>query len=233
MTMLILENVRLSGSAQYSKNSLEKIIQEIKQHQKDNSPIAIIDVRQEMHLLGGSALSDVIAEKDWSEINHKIESILNDENKLVQPGLMEREETVAKSLNLNYLRLLVTDDSIPNEKALDLFVKFFKEQIEKNPKVWFHVHCEHGHGRTTTFMTLVHILNTNGQVKLGEILKEQYDHGKVDLSFPTIDQQKIKDVDLQRTRFAFLEEFHQYVNDKESGFYSGKSWSDWKKSVSE
>ncbi len=184
-----------------------------------------------MHLLGGNDLSQMIAEKDWSEINHKLEFITRDEDALVQSGLVEREETVARDLDLKYLRVSVTDDTIPTEKAVDSFIEFYKDQIQNDPQTWFHVHCEHGHGRTTTFMTLVHILNTKGETKLGDILDEQYSCGDVDLSFPPKAKEKIKDFDLQRRRFAFLEEFHQYVNDKESGFSKGKLWSDWKKAV--
>ena len=82
-------------------------------------------------------------------------------------------------------------------------------------------------------MTLVHILNTKGNAKLGDILDEQYECGKVDISYPPKDKEKVKDHELQRKRFAFLEEFHQYVNDKESGYFADNSWSEWKKLVSE
>ena len=127
----------------------------------------------------------------------------------------------------------VTDASVPHEKAVDIFLEFFRGQRSTDPKTWFHVHCEHGHGRTTTFMTLVQILNTKGDTKLGDILDEQYEQGKVDLAYPPKDKEKVKDHELQRQRFAFLEEFHQYVNDKESGYFAGNSWSDWKKIVDE
>lgn len=227
----ILKNARHSGSAQFSKISLKEIVKKIREHNK--FPIAIVDLRQEMHLLGDSDLAHTIAEKDWSEINHKLEFIVQDEDKLVESGLLEREETVAKDLDLKYVRVPVTDDTVPNEHAVDTFLTFYKEQMQNDQQAWFHVHCEHGHGRTTTFMTLVHILNTKGETKLGDILDEQYKCGDVDLSFPPKEKLKEKDVDLQRKRFAFLEEFHQYVNDKESGFFAGKLWSEWKKIVGE
>ncbi len=227
----ILKDVRLSGSSQFSKNSLAEIVRKIREH--NTSPIAIIDVRQEMHLLGDSDLAHTIAEKDWSEINHKLEFIIKDEEALVHSGLLEREETIAHGLDLKYLRVPVTDDTVPHEKAVDAFIEFYKDQIQKDPQAWFHVHCEHGHGRTTTFMTLVHILNTKGETKLCDILEEQYKCGEVDLSFPAKEKLKEKDVDLQRKRFAFLEEFHQYVNDKESGYFADKTWSEWKKTVRE
>ena len=230
----IIESVRLSGSAQFSKISLLQIIAEIKkQHAIPNVPIAIIDLRQEMHLLGDGKLATTISEKDWSEINHKLEFITKDENALVDPGVIEREETITKKLDLKYLRVPVTDDAIPSEKNIDLFLKFYVEQTQNDPNTWFHVHCEHGHGRTTTFMALVHILNTKGKAKLGDILDEQYEKGKIDLSFPPKDKHVLKNAELQRMRYAFLEEFHQYVNDEESGFFSGKSWSEWKKIISE
>ena len=230
----ILELVSLSGSAQFSKSSLLQILEEIRKQQSNKkSPIAIVDLRQEMHLLGDGKLATTISEKDWSEINHKLEFIIKDENSLVQPGVIEREETIVRNLGAQYLRVPVTDDAIPNNKSVDLFLEFYKEQIQSDPKTWFHVHCEHGHGRTTTFMTLVHILNTKGKTKLGDILDEQYEKGKIDLSFPPKDKHAGKNVDLQRMRFAFLEEFHQYVNDAESGYFSGKSWSEWKQLVSE
>lgn len=230
----ILELVSLSGSAQFSKSSLLQILEEIRKQQSNKkSPIAIVDLRQEMHLLGDGKLATTISEKDWSEINHKLEFITKDENNLVDPGVIEREETIVKNLGAQYLRLPVTDDAIPNDKNVDLFLEFYKEQMQNDPKTWFHVHCEHGHGRTTTFMTLLHILNTKGKTKLGDILDEQYEKGKIDLSFPPKDRHALKNVDLQRMRFAFLEEFHQYVNDEESGYFSGKSWSEWKHLVSE
>lgn len=230
----ILELVSISGSAQFSKSSLLQILEEIrKQQSNQKSPIAIVDLRQEMHLLGDGKLATTISEKDWSEINHKLEFITKDENNLVDPGVIEREETIVKNLGAQYLRLPVTDDAIPNDKNVDLFLEFYKEQMQNDPKTWFHVHCEHGHGRTTTFMTLLHILNTKGKTKLGDILDEQYEKGKIDLSFPPKDKHALKNVDLQRMRFAFLEEFHQYVNDEESGYFSGKSWSEWKHLVSE
>lgn len=229
-----LKSVKLSGSAQFSKVSLLQILKAIKSQQSEsNTPIAIIDVRQEMHLLGDGKLASTISEKDWSEINHKLEFITKDENALVDSGLIEREETIVQNLGLKYLRVPTTDDALPTEKNIDLFLEFYKEHTKNNPNIWFHVHCEHGHGRTTTFMTLVHILNTNGEKKLGEILEEQYDKGKIDLSFPPKDKHALKNIELQRVRFAFLEEFHQYVNDNESGFFAGKSWSEWKKMVSE
>lgn len=153
-------------------------------------------MQQELHLLGDNDLSHMIAEKDWSEINHKLEFIIKDEEKLVYAGLVEREENVAQSLELKYLRVPVTDASVPHEKAVDSFLEFFKNQTSADPKTWFHVHCEHGHGRTTTFMTLVHILNTKGKVKLSDILDEQYEQGKVDLAYSPKDKEKIKDYEL-------------------------------------
>lgn len=227
----LIKNIGVSGSSQFSKNSLTEIVKKIREH--NNAAIAIIDVREELHLLGDNDLGHVIAEKDWSEINHKLRFIIKDEERLAQTGLLEREDNIAKNLNLKYLRIPVADASVPHEKDIDSFLEFFKDQTKADPKTWFHVHCEHGHGRTTTFMTLVHILNTKGDTKLGDILDEQYECGKVNLAYPPKDKEKIKDHELQRQRFAFLEEFHQYVNDKESGFFAGKSWSDWKKIVSE
>lgn len=230
----VLELVGISGSAQFSKSSLLQILEEIRKQQSNKkSAIAIIDLRQEMHLLGDGKLATTISEKDWSEINHKLEFITKDENAIVDPGVIEREETIVKNLGVQYLRVPVTDDAIPSDKNVDLFLDFYKEQMQSDSKTWFHVHCEHGHGRTTMFMTLVHILNTKGKTKLGEILGEQYEKGKIDLSFPPKDKHAMKNIDLQRMRFAFLEEFHQYVNDTESGYFSGKSWSEWKKLVRE
>ncbi len=227
----VLENIRVSGSAQFSKMSLEEIIRKIKAH--DNFPIVILDVRQEMHLLGDGDLSQTIAEKDWSEINHKLEFIIKDEDALVQPGLLEREEIIVDKLGLKYLRVPVTDDSVPSERAVDTFLEFYKEQIKNHQNTWFHVHCEHGHGRTTTFMSMLHILNTQGKIRLSDILEEQCVSGGADLSFPLKKKLESKDLHLQQERFAFLEEFHQYVNDREVGFCAGKSWSEWKKNVSE
>lgn len=230
----MLEQAKISGSAQFSKTSLIKILSDIKNAQVDKKPtIVILDLRQEMHLLGDGNLINTICEKDWSEIKHKLDFIIKDENELVQTGAIEREETIAQQLGLEYLRIPVTDDGIPTEKNIDLLLAFYSKQTKNDPDAWFHVHCEHGHGRTTTFMALVHILNTKGKKKLSQILDEQYEKGKIDLSYPPKAKHELKNVELQMMRFAFLEEFHQYINDEESGFYTGKSWSEWKKMVSE
>lgn len=67
----IFENVNYSGSSQFSKATLKKILEKIKQHNTGKT-IAIIDCRQEMHLLGDGDLEKYIAEKDWSEMNYKL-----------------------------------------------------------------------------------------------------------------------------------------------------------------
>jgi protein-tyrosine phosphatase len=228
----VFESVKLSGSTQFSKTSLKKIVEKIKELQAQ-SPVAILDVREEMHLLGDNELSEIIAEKDWSELHHKLEVINEDENKLVQPGLIEQEQTIAKNLNLQYVRVPVTDDKIPHDNVVDLFLEFYKEQMKNHPNTWFHAHCEHGHGRTTTFMALIHILNTKGEKKLADILKEQHKAGGADLHFSSDIKVDPKDLELKRMRFAFLEKFHEYVNDKDRGFFAKNSWSEWKKIVDE
>lgn len=226
----ILENIHVSGSAQFSSQSLKKIIEKIRE--KNQHPIVILDVRQEMHLLGENDLSDIIAEKDWSEINQKLDFIIRDEEVLSIPRMFEREEKIAHNCALEHVRIPVTDDSVPTHAEVDTFLEMYKEKTQQNPDTWFHVHCEHGHGRTTTFMTILHILNTQGRIRLSDILSEQHEIGGADLAFPPKQGVKIKDADLQHNRYAFLEDFHQYVNDNENGFPAGKSWSEWKQVVS-
>jgi len=225
----MLEDIRVSGSAQFSNQSLRKIIKRI--NARKQYSIVIFDVRQEMHLLGYNDLSSIIAEKDGSEINHGLNFIIRDEDALSKQGTLGREEIITQACGLQYVRIPVMDDSVPTRADVDVFLNAYKEKTQQDPNTWFHVHCEHGHGRTTTFMSMLHILNTQGKTSLSNILNEQQQNGGADLAFPSQQSADIKGADLQQKRYAFLEAFHHYVNDKKNGFATGKSWSEWQATI--
>lgn len=145
-------------------------------------------------------------------------------------GLIGREETIAHKMNLKYVRIPITDDATPHANDIDNFISFYRHETKNDAKTWFHCHCEHGHGRTTTIMAMAHMLQTKGEEPLGDILKTQHSKGGADLAFSS----KVRvngDLELRRARFGFLQEFHQYVKDKKHGYFSNNSWSQWKKSI--
>lgn len=202
-----LNTLQMSGSSQPSMEQYKELAQVLKT--KASGPIYVVDLRQETHLYVNDMPVSLYGDRDWGNVGESRTSILQAERQLTKtlPGTtietaeiarpagdasgkkgpvkresmvvnkVQTEEQVTRELGLHYMRITATDHIWPSAESIDQFIAFYKK-LPSN--AWIHFHCEAGHGRTTTFMTLYDILN-NPQVPLKDILDRQYMIGGIQL----------------------------------------------------
>lgn len=179
-----LDKLNISGSAQFTEFNLPLIVKAI-----DNTfSIIDIDLREESHgFINGTAISFLTSNNNANKgltLNQVIEQenrdlasiklntplTLYNTNLTLTPKVVENEDNLVKSNNLSYLRIPVTDGSLPNDDMVNYFVDFVKNQPKNS---WLHFHCKAGIGRTTTFMIMYDIMKNCNEVSLNDIIARQ------------------------------------------------------------
>jgi len=242
-----LEELRASGSGQFSKKSLKALLQRL------GNPLrcTVVDLRQESHgFINGMAVS-WYSPKDWGNSGKTLDQIIRDEDARLKEALREQhviiyqvlsktpddaiankkaistevksvatEKEVTTAASIEYIRIPVADHTRPSDVEVDQFVAFIRD-LPAN--AWLHFHCAAGAGRTTTFMVMYDMARNAKQVSLEDILERQWLLGGIELSkLPNISHWKY---DLAVDRIAFLKKFYNYCHDNRNGFRD--SWSDY------
>lgn len=243
-----LEELRLSGSGQFSVGSLETLLDQL--HHPKN--LYVLDLRAEEHgFLNGAAVSwcgprnqsnvektavEVLAQekerltslqKHTDVVVHRVQAKNNEQNRLptVDPEtwkriVIENEEQLLARHGISYFRLAVTDHQRPSDTVVDEWLVWVK-QLPKDR--WVHIHCAGGAGRTTTFLVLFDCLWNAQSLSFEGIVKRQMALGGGELYPDHKASWKKKDAE---ERMQFLQEFYQYA--KEVGLGGKISWSAWK-----
>ena len=225
-----LENLNISGSSEFTALSLVKLKNDINTKNK----FFDIDLRQESHgFINGDAVSwktkgegdsdnaglnykEVMAKesKQLSEIPFGKPIKLNHGKYTLTPTVVENEQKLVSSNNIEYFRIAVTDGRRPTDESVDRFVEF----VNNLPKdYWLHFHCKEGIGRTTTFMALFDMMKNSKNVSLDDIIERQFLLGKENL-FKS---------DRDTKREVFLRNFYKYTKENNDNFKT--SWSEWVK----
>ena len=179
-----LDKLNISGSGQFSDSGLSLIKDAI----KNKFYIIDIDLRQESHgFVNGIAISWE-AEKNDANKGLNLPEVIAVENKLLSsikigepltfsnkketviPKLVQTEEQVAKSKDIGYIRIPVTDGGFPTDDMIEYFIDFVQNQPKNS---WLHFHCKEGIGRTTTFMIMYDLIKNHKDVSLNDIIKRQ------------------------------------------------------------
>ena len=179
-----LKNLNISGSGQFSENSLSTI----KKNIDNDLPITVVDLREESHgFINGIAISfenklnNANKGLNLSEVLNTEVNMLNsielkvpvkfyNDNNTVIPEKVSNESCITSEFDLNYLRIPVTDGHIPNNVMVNYFIEFV-ENLSTN--TWLHFHCKEGIGRTTTFMIMYDIMKNFNEVSLEDIINRQ------------------------------------------------------------
>ncbi|MBP2631046.1 MAG: protein tyrosine phosphatase superfamily protein [Firmicutes bacterium] len=240
------DDLKASGSAQYSANALH--------YMKDNlaqKKVVLVDLRQESHgFINGTPVS-WYGDRDWANIGKNTDEVLKIENEaltdlagkqqvsihkdlkkdketgallsskteIVKISEVRSEEQLAQSLGMGYFRLAVTDHRRPLDNDVDLFIGFIKNL---SPDTWLHFHCEAGHGRTTTFLAMYDMMSNAKNDTLEEIVDRQYKAGGINL-FELHKQDWRTPYDQER--IAFIKDFYAYCRQNNDHYAS--SWSSW------
>lgn len=224
-----LANLNISGSSQFSENSLILI----KQSLGDAMPIIIVDLRQESHgFINGIAISwsgnrnkankGLTKEEVLFDENMRLQSILLNKplsigNKLLIPKKVEDEEKLVQSYGMSYMRIPVTDKEKPTNDMIDYFIKFVRS-LPKN--TWLHFHCKGGVGRTGTFMVMYDMMKNAKNVSLQNIMNRQVLLGGKDLL-----RDELYLMNRSKQRAKLIERFYIYCVENDDNFKT--TWSQW------
>lgn len=234
-TRLGLDNLKISGSAQFSMNGLKEVLANISYPQ-----VAVLDLRQESHgFIDGIGIS-WYGDRDWANKGKTKSQILEDEVNRIHHALERKvsfiyvnkkyplafyvldghtEAEVAKMMGAEYYRIPVTDHLKPNPEAVDNFIKLINTFSQDT---WIHLHCAAGEGRTTTFMTMYDMIHNARYVKLEDIFKRQWLIGGQNLLDLKKNDWKLP---YERERIEFLEMFYQYCKENPRFLIPWSSWS--------
>lgn len=240
------DDLKASGSAQYSANALHYIKENLAQDK-----VVLIDLRQESHgFVNGTPVS-WYGNRDWANVGKttdevgKIENealadlaekqqvsiykdlkkdnetgaLLSDKSETIKISEIRSEEQLAQSLGMGYFRLAVTDHRRPLDTDVDIFISFIRNI---SPDTWLHFHCEAGHGRTTTFLAMYDMMLNAKHDTLEEIVDRQYKAGGINL-FELHKQDWRTPYDQER--IAFIKEFYAYC--RQNSDHYATSWSSW------
>lgn len=245
----MLENLKASGSAQYSAESLA--------YMKGFLPrehVILVDLRQESHgFINGIPVS-WYKDRNWANLGKPVEEVQKDEQlrladtkkrgeiqmsadvkkekkietaskkaEVVSVNDAYTEETLAEQIGFGYVRLAITDHRRPSDMDVDVFVDFIRTLP---PSTWLHFHCEAGHGRTTTFLTMYDMMLHAKEESLEAIVGRQYEAGGINLF-----SQHKKDWRIQydEEREKFIKNFYQYCQQNHDAYAT--SWSSWAKKM--
>lgn len=225
-----LSDLNISGSGQFSENSLDMIKNKI-----GSNSIIIVDLKQEDHgFINGTPISWVnkkntsnkglTKEQILDNENNKLSGIENNKEILIQnqkliPTKVQNENELVEDKGMSYIRIPVTDKEKPSDDMVDYFVQFV-QSLPKN--TWVHFHCEEGLGRTTTFMTMYDIMKNAKKVNLEDIMNRQVLIGGQDLL-----DDKINTSTNAEERAEFIKKFYEYSLENNNNFKI--TWSQWLK----
>lgn len=226
-----LNTLNISGSQQFTPNNIELLIKGI----DTNLPITVVDLREESHgFVNGSAISFTNDRNNPNEGLSREEVLLDEKTRLSELKLGEQltffnkpfltlevdkvktEEELTKEYGLNYVRITVTDKTMPKDEMVDYFIQFVNSLEEE---IWLHFHCKHGVGRTSTFMIMFDIMKNHKISKIEDIINRQL--AMYPFKEDTIDNY------LSPGTVKFLNNFYNYVKEN-SDDYKVK-WSEYKK----
>lgn len=240
------DNLKASGSAQYSANNLNYMKNTLQQKN-----VVLVDLRQEAHGFVNGVPISWYGANNWANIGKNTDEVLEAENEalteiagkqevsihkdfkkdketgalisnkseIVKISEVCSEEQLAQSLGMRYFRLVVTDHRRPLDNDVDLFISFIKNL---STDTWLHFHCEAGHGRTTTFLAMYDMMSNAKNDTLEEIIERQFKVGGINL-FELHKQDWRTPYDQER--IAFIKEFYAYCRQNNDNYAT--SWSSW------
>lgn len=238
-----LQQLRASGSGQFTEKGLERVIQEI-----PSKNIFLVDLRRELHgFVNGYDVSWKSTSSNDHEYNRELSvKQIEDQEMVFLKELLQKgsftcvarenqnpitltpkevmtERQLAEKMGISYFRLPVMDNERPSDAEVDAFVSFIQSLPSDS---WIHFHCAGGQGRTTSFMSMLDMIKNSQLLNADEIIKRQHAIGGSNLwqldeayrDHPPIRKEKAKD------RLTFLRLFHQYCLENPDFSVSYSQW---------
>lgn len=235
-----LRSLRASGSGQFSAEGLMLIKHRLKRK------FMVVDLREESHVFVNSSPASWRGPYNISNKGQGAFEIENKEKERCQALKQEQKTIIFKTAYMHkhkknvrlrqvlhvaihkiytesglcghfhshYVRIPITDNYPPRSEEIDLFIDLVN--WVHSDKLWMHIHCLAGQGRTTMLLCMYDMLINTGKVSLHDIIRRQYSIGGDDLRF---------DYD-PAGRLSFLKDFYDFCVDRQQGLAT--TWQEWK-----
>ncbi len=231
-----LDEVCMSGSAQFSVGQFEELAKQLREHAGDRE-IWIVDCRMETHgFINGIAVSWCNADNN-ANTGKTVEQIEAEEAALtslegatvtayttandqpVAPVMLtaktwQTEREIVETAGFHYLRLPCPDHGWPPADVIDAFLPSAREHLGD---AWMHFHCQAGSGRTGAFMTIDEMLQMP-EAALEEILQHQAETGSGNLLTPAAPEK----THVQKCRYVMVRAFCRWLRSESDG-----TWGEW------
>lgn len=223
--------LNISGSQQFTPNNIDLLLGSI----NTELPLTVVDLREESHgFVNECAFSYSNDNNDANRGLTKQEVLLDEKTKLseiemgskmtffnkphitLEVNKIQDEKELTKSRDLGYIRVTVTDKTMPKDNMVEYFVETVNSLSEDT---WLHFHCKHGVGRTSTFMIMYDMMKNHKTVEAKDIINRQL--ALAGFKETTIDNY------LSENTLKFLNNFYEYVKEN-SDDYKVK-WSEYNK----
>lgn len=238
-----LDQIRVSGSGQFSENSLKHLMTVV-----PSENLIVLDLRRECHgSVNGCAVSwKITGAADYTYVYNlglSFEEIEAKEYKMIQDLLVNNvdeyndgsktitfktesvlsERELVEKLGANYIRIPVIDHHYPSDEEADNIVYLVKSMPAGS---WLHLHCAAGEGRTTTVMSMIDMMYNSSFLSPLEIMQRQRAIGGAIVYDPEghyADRPHRLAQAVERRDFLNL--FHQYCVENP---HFEETWSSWK-----
>lgn len=241
-SLLGLEELNISGSGQFSQQSLEAMVQAI-----PHNNIVVIDLREEPHgMLNGIAIT-WYSHNNWTnegmspdeiewDLQERVASLANNSQAEIYSSKRKEksfsvdiqsvytEQEAVERAGAQFFRIYARDHQRASDEAIDRFVEFVKNLDQDT---WLHFHCSAGRGRTTSFMALYDMMKNASKVSVDDIVARQHLIGGLDLY--EIPEPESWQHSHNTARAQMIRDFHRYC--LENPDFS-VPWSEWLKNQS-
>jgi hypothetical protein len=239
--------LKASGSAQFSKQSFQKLLQIL-----PSKKIIVMDLRQESHGFLNEMPVSWYVKNNWAnrgrslafieaDEKHRLDKLLLNKvvrvsqvahnhlqppnfNLFVKVHSVSTERALCQSAGIDYLRLPTPDHFPPDDLQIDRFMSFVKTMPKE---AWIHLHCEGGMGRTTAFLCLYDMMHNAKTVSFENIIKRQWLLGGQDFTSRSSANYRTWPQQFD-ARTKLLKRFYEYCKTNADQFST--SWTDWLRS---
>ena len=242
-----LISLDISGSAQFGRQSLESMKEELK-----GRNMIVVDLRQESHGFVNGLPVSWYQGRDQMNWGRSIEEIEAGEKgrlaalfkartikvyTLTQPKdppalkkgtdpmtvkvhTVSTERELCEELGIFYMRMPVPDYMRPSGRQVDRFIKLARAS---GKNTWIHVHCEAGDGRTTAFLTMYDMMHNAKSLSLEDIVNRQRLLGGIDLL--AVNSKVPWKREYTGKRADFIRKFYRYCKENKDNFKT--TWTAW------
>ncbi|MFG3594426.1 type III secretion system effector XopH [Bradyrhizobium sp. RDI18] len=240
------KDLHVSGSA-----SIASIEQVSRLNPSPESPVIVLDVREESHAIVGGFPGTWRVPNNWANVGKSREEVLADERDrihalkgeetvqmlhrkdvknevdnprsvtLSRPQIFSEEEVV-RAAGAKYVRLMVSDHLGPRAEDVDAFIEM-ERGMAAHEKL--HVHCGVGQGRTGIFIAMHDMLRNSSRVSFEDIINRQlaFNPGRALDFHKNIAHEERSD--FRNDRLEFISLFYEYSKANSNG--QPLLWSEW------